>query len=565
MPTEFQDVDAWFSSLGRPNLGKLPADHALIRAYGGQGWRLKTMGVIVAVLADDDFPYSKPQAFVEAYDRKRPRPHIEPLKDVPGSARICIDSVALPDDPLLSIKTAVHEARSLLKANDNGEEDEDFENDFRLYWHHYLPAGARNARLLGLSEISEGAGACHLAGDSYFCFPNKVILRRWAVNIASLTVKRPRRFPIVPLSLFPRPDRYPHDAASLLTFLERHSTRGIELIADMLRACPKRIPVVFSGTAPNGRTFQVAVELLLKTDTKGRSPVRAHAHSKLSDKGVFDQYNVFPLDTRDMGAATSRMNNRDQAAMGKKVVVVGCGAIGSAIVMTLAKAGVSRIVLVDPDRLGWENIRRHELGADSVDESKVIALKGRILRSVPETERVDALPIRLQTAIRERSDLLTGIDLVVSATGDWACDAFLDQALEAMETPPPALYAWTEAFGLAAQAILISRAGTRLTSGFEIEGTFKGQSSHTDLPAPDECGNSTSPFGQIEVSQAHVVATKLALESLAGMHVGENVWRTWTTDRRSLEASEGRWTQWWLDHHGTPPDEGGFWSAAWDF
>jgi len=333
----------------------------------------------------------------------------------------------------------------------------------------------------------------------------------------------------------------------------------------MLRACPKRIPIVFHGTAPNGRTFHAAVELRLKTDTKGRSPLGARAHSRLSDADVLDQYETFPLDTRDLDAATSRMTGRDIAANGKKVVVVGCGAIGSEIAMTLVKAGVSRIVLIASETLGWENIRRHELGADSVGEAKAVALKARILRSFPATEKIDALPSRLQKALRDKPNLLEGVDLVVSATGDWACDAFLDQSLAAMETAPPALYAWTEAFGLAAQAILIGEAGVRLAAGFEPGGAFKGKSSHTDLPSPAECGNSTSPFGPIEVSQAHVVATKLALESLAGMHKGENVWRTWTTDRRSLEASEGRWSQWWLDRHGTPPEEGGFWHTAWDF
>ncbi len=173
-----QEIDSWFESLEEAFEGKLPDDHALIRVFGGQGWRVRTMGVRLLVLADKNFPYSKPQAFIESYDRARPRPHIEPIPKLGQVARICLKTPTVPADPLLAVQSAVYDARSLLRANENGDEDEDFGNDFGSYWSHYLPESAKAARLSGLSDMTQGMGAFFYAtNDSYYCFPDKLSLR----------------------------------------------------------------------------------------------------------------------------------------------------------------------------------------------------------------------------------------------------------------------------------------------------------------------------------------------------------------------------------------------------
>lgn len=56
------------------------------------------------------------------------------------------------------------------------------------------------------------------------------------------------------------------------------------------------------------------------------------------------------------------------------VAVVGCGSIGSAAAKALAAFGVGSLHLIDPDRLLWHNLIRHQLGPDSVGRHKVDAL-----------------------------------------------------------------------------------------------------------------------------------------------------------------------------------------------
>lgn len=560
-----QKIDGWFDSFGDSFKGKLPDGHALIHTHGGQGWRVRTLGVDLILLADRDFPYSKPQAFLESYDRSRPRPHIEPLPQFGEMARICLNAAALPHDSLLAIRSALHDARELLKANANEEEDGDFENDFDAYWRHYLPHSTRAARLSGLSDSVPEIGAYLYAEKTYHCFPNKVSLRRWWQHRWAKFVRAPHQFPILQLRKLPRPDRFPRDAETLIGFLKQYSPGGLRTVGDLLRTCPRRLPIVLSGKSPGGRRFDVAVELVLRTDDKNRPLVKAKVQTKLPDEEVIWLYDATPLDTRSLDAAQTRLADKPLAALRKKVVIVGCGALGSGIAMMLAKSGIARLTLVDPENLDWENIRRHELGAEWVGVPKATALKTRLERSIPDLEKVVAYSGTLQMALASTPNLMTDADLVISATGDWAGDIFLNDTTRGYEPALPILYTWTEAFALATHAVLLSGGKGHLTDGFDVSGSFKGQASYTARQTPPECGNATSPFGAVEVSQSQALAVRLALEFLGGRHQGAEVWRTWTSEQSTLVDAEGGWSEYWLENRGQPPAFGGISEGAWAF
>jgi hypothetical protein len=560
------EIDEWFATLDSAFEGKLPDDHSLIRTFGGQGWRMRTMGVGLVVLADRDFPFSKPQAFVDGYDRERPQPHIEPLAKLGGLARICLQTPTTPDTPLLSVQAAVRDARQLLQANENGDEEADFSNDFGSYWRHYLPDGAKAARLWGLSGLTRGIGRFAQGTDgTYYCFPDKPTLERYSRHLWSGWVRDPRQFPIVELRKLPRPDRFPRDTETFLTFLKRCTADGLHAVGETLRTRPRRLPVVFTSVGPNGRIFEVAVSLVVRQDSKGRPPVKANVHSKLGDEDVVRLYDAVPLNTSNLDAALTRLPDRELARKGKKVVIVGCGALGSGIAVMLAKAGVSRFVFVDPENLGWENIRRHELGAELVGRPKATALKGRIERAIPDVEDIQAFTSTLQRALDQSPSLLDDADLIIAATGDWGCESFLDQWASGRDMVTPAIYTWTEAFALATHAVLISGKGSKLAEGFDPSGTFKGMASGARREVPPECGNTSSPFGAVETAQSQALAARLALEVLGGRHEGMDVWRTRTCEQTTLEDADGYWTEFWLERRALPSEFGETSEAAWKF
>ena len=70
----------------------------------------------------------------------------------------------------------------------------------------------------------------------------------------------------------------------------------------------------------------------------------------------------------------------------KRVVVLGCGSVGSLVAMELARAGVERFVLADSDTLEYHNVCRHQCGIEDVGDLKVNALKRKLKNINPKVE-----------------------------------------------------------------------------------------------------------------------------------------------------------------------------------
>ncbi len=62
----------------------------------------------------------------------------------------------------------------------------------------------------------------------------------------------------------------------------------------------------------------------------------------------------------------------------KHVAVIGVGSVGSAVADMLARAGVGRLTLVDPDVLSEDNLKRHVLTRESVGRNKAEAMAERL-------------------------------------------------------------------------------------------------------------------------------------------------------------------------------------------
>ena len=70
----------------------------------------------------------------------------------------------------------------------------------------------------------------------------------------------------------------------------------------------------------------------------------------------------------------------------KRVVILGCGSVGSLVGMELARSGVGHFLLVDADVMEYHNICRHQCGLEDVGDLKVNALKRKILNINPNAK-----------------------------------------------------------------------------------------------------------------------------------------------------------------------------------
>jgi threonine dehydrogenase-like Zn-dependent dehydrogenase len=144
---------------------------------------------------------------------------------------------------------------------------------------------------------------------------------------------------------------------------------------------------------------------------------------------------------------------------GKRVLVLGAGALGSPVVDHLAKAGIGFITLVDPEILVPANIGRHLLGAESIGLKKAEAVARRVNSGHPATS------VTPQVTSAERwlkQNALAGVDVILDLTGEPDVRWHIDRIRS--NSPCPLLIGWMEPYVAAAHACILP-AGTPWMQG----------------------------------------------------------------------------------------------------
>ncbi len=113
------------------------------------------------------------------------------------------------------------------------------------------------------------------------------------------------------------------------------------------------------------------------------------------------------------------------------VAICGLGGLGSNIAISLARAGIGKLILIDFDRVDITNLHRQQYKANQIGMNKTDALRGNLLEIAPyvtletHTERVTE-----ENAVR----LLQGADIICEAFDDAECKAMLTNLV--LETMP---------------------------------------------------------------------------------------------------------------------------------
>jgi len=549
-------ANAWFAALGKPFRGSLEPEDPLI-AGSGTGWLVSTLGRELAVVVDPAFPFTRPNVYLRGV--RAAMPHVE------RNGRLCLRNPEVPSDPAMAMASALSEARDLLRAIDDGAEDGDFQEDFGLYCLQQAAPGPP-ARLLLPERVRETRTIAWVATNAaYYGFASTTDLRRWWQHRFSAWPTKVRQGGLIALERLPEPNDYPNDGEDLWSLVQAWSPSGATLLAHLLRQTPKSLLVVLAGTAPSGRRHAFASLVSRPQNALGKSANRrviehGHKRGKTPASLLCERYIVTRLVTEALDAAGSRLPYAERDRLtNARVGVIGCGALGSGVARLLAKSGIGHLVLVDPEELTWENIRRHQLGAGAVGMNKADVMAQAIPHQNPDIGSTKAYGSSVEALLTKAPAALDGLDLVVACTATWSANSFLD-AFSA-RAAIPILYAWMERHAVAAHAVLIMP-GHSFASGYDPAGNPKLVASASDKPIPAECGGLTSPFGAIELAQAEALTGRLALDFVRGK-AAQTTWRTWLTDDAALAEAEGRWTPEWIAARGKPSADGGTTSGPW--
>jgi hypothetical protein len=217
----------------------------------------------------------------------------------------------------------------------------------------------------------------------------------------------------------------------------------------------------------------------------------------------------------------------------KRVLVLGCGSLGSPIIELLARAGIGNITIIDPDLFLPENCSRHVLGLSSAYQGKATQLADRLTREIPGLS-VQGVPALASSWVSDR--VSPGLfDLVVDCTGESSVRALLSQYRHSAFEGTPIMHAWLEPFCSAAHVVLVGVSDVWPISDPAdtlVNAAKWPDSTKHEIPA---CGAGFHPYGVADTWQAAGFAAERILSVLDRASIDSGIW-SWVRSKAYFEA-----------------------------
>lgn len=391
------------------------------------------------------FPDELPEVYVADYKSiKEPLPHLEHTGKVciAPSGGVLIDVTR----PREVVKQAIEQARRAIEDAAKNTVNGDLQREFLAYWDSdekdkfsmvgSLPAA--EGEFLVLNAASGGLFQHLLA-------PTPEEAKAWAIR-AGLTPKMTYKAYHLPLTKALIPPRF-DDRWTTKQFFERLSAEGIDSDAALLWILEQpRLPLDLILSMP-GTSGNIAVGVRFYPQIGPVKEATAGDYLKTHPDAPAKRLSVKRLDADFLLSRGGGI----PPLIGKTVVLVGCGAVGSQVAKLLALLGVGALHLADPETLGEENIHRHLLGAGHIGRNKAAAIAMLLGRDYPHLKFIAHEKAALEL-FESNPALFTSADAVMFATGDETLELRFDALLVG---GPPRVHAWVEPVGLGGHALAV--------------------------------------------------------------------------------------------------------------
>jgi molybdopterin/thiamine biosynthesis adenylyltransferase len=203
---------------------------------------------------------------------------------------------------------------------------------------------------------------------------------------------------------------------------------------------------------------------------------------------------------------------------GRRVTLIGCGALGSHLAEGLVRLGAghgkgARLCIIDPDTLQAENLGRHALGYPALTEPKAQAMAKELRRTFP----LSNVTFEKDSAL-VYPDLFEA-DLVIDATGEEALSEAINARHQALASGPPMLYARIFRNGEAVQTLWVDGPGKqacfRCLRGVDPNRPRAERFPLSDEPSPPQQWRGCNAVTPYAVSSP-MLAAGLALDAIGG-------------------------------------------------
>lgn len=527
-----------------------------------KGWQFEGviggMKTTLNLLLPFDFPYAPPSFGLVPPPRILTYPHVE--ED--GMLCLLFDGALVdPGQPVEVVKQLLSDAVGLLEKSYAGENQGDFRDEFLSYWSRVDTLPAKHFQSLvdpiGPSRVIRvwhGANAYSFAEDER-------ALIEWLGNLGDK--KQFATYPagLIWLKLPMLPDQYPKNNAGVLATVrelgDENALRVLRSLAvaaedgfDLLVGACASTGVCFAGVGvskPTGSRSPYSKQSspLTKGFRPGHVPKDILATRYLNSAVPVTRHEV---DRADHAWIHGRDVDAGQFSLAsKRVVIIGCGSIGSLVAKTLATAGVGTMTFIDPQKLDWPNIGRHFLGAKYVGIEKAKGMKDELQANFPHLS-FDHRVGSWEAVADSEADILNAADLIVSAVGHWSSEGLLNK-WQRRGDRPPVVYGWTEQFASAGHAVAIFATGACFQCQLSEHGESKlrvTRWSGSTLRQEPACGIMFQPYGPVELNNSANLVAELAVDVLLGTTTSQTE-KIWASRESIVTSNGGAWTEEWLE------------------
>lgn len=213
------------------------------------------------------------------------------------------------------------------------------------------------------------------------------------------------------------------------------------------------------------------------------------------------------------------------------VLVLGAGALGSHLVDQLARAGVGKISVVDPQTMEGANIGRHLLGAESLGLSKAKQVAQQVSRTNPACVVLHC-HMTAQTWFQRYS--AGDVDLIIDLTGEPDVRYWVES--HRMLKPTALLVGWMEPFVAAAHACQLQADTLWLDGKQDRMGDLQAVTWPPEVMLREPaCNSEFQAYTPAAAAHAVALIAESALELLDGKLAAPRV-KSWVRGQRYLDA-----------------------------
>lgn len=302
----------------------------------------------------------------------------------------------------------------------------------------------------------------------------------------------------------------------------------------------------WNGGRPVHRRGHGACRAAIPGFRDGRALGVASLHTILSPAAPVTRDRVERIDA---AVALSRAGMAPAAVATRTVAIIGCGSLGSSILDLLAKSGIERFVLADPDVMSSGNLSRHLLGLHEVGMAKACAAADHVANQRPWVERVDSINRRVE----EFSDAdwlkVLDADVIVSAIGHSGVENHFAHVARAKGYSGLIVYCWLEPFAIGGHALICVPGHDHLIDVLGADGSMTPEVSTWARTTQLEttvggCGGSFQPYGAVALETHAAVMTKSIIAALAKCPLKSTYVLSSGTEGELRQAC-GAWSEWW--------------------